>query len=140
MLSIFETWAPLGLREALLITLASVFIIGGYLFSIMVMRVGEVAVVSPFRYTGLIFALIFGLLLLGEWPNGVCPSGGRRGGRDGCLHDPAGTGPVASRAAAGGARGNRRLTGPVRASRMARPSAEACGSRGAVDSPYDSPP
>ncbi|KPQ13334.1 MAG: putative membrane protein [Rhodobacteraceae bacterium HLUCCO18] len=70
-LSIFETWAPLGLREALLITLASVFIIGGYLFSIMVMRVGEVAVVSPFRYTGLIFALIFGLLLLGEWPNGV---------------------------------------------------------------------
>jgi hypothetical protein len=30
---------------------AALFIIGGYLFSIMVMRVGEVAVAAPFRYT-----------------------------------------------------------------------------------------
>jgi drug/metabolite transporter (DMT)-like permease len=37
----------------------------------MVMRVGEVAVVAPFRYTGLVFALIFGLVFFAEWPNAL---------------------------------------------------------------------
>jgi S-adenosylmethionine uptake transporter len=69
--SLFQPWAPIGLREAGLIALASVFIIGGYLFSIMVMRVGEVGVVAPFRYTGLVFALIFGLVFFAEWPNAL---------------------------------------------------------------------
>lgn len=74
-LSAFQTWAPIGLREAALIALASVFIIGGYLFSIMVMRVGEVSVVAPFRYTGLVFALVFGFLFFAEWPNGIALTG-----------------------------------------------------------------
>ncbi len=68
-LSLLEPWVPLGLRDLLFIACSAVFIIGGYLFSIMVMRVGEVAVVAPFRYTGLVFALIFGLLFFAEWPN-----------------------------------------------------------------------
>ena len=44
-------------------------IIGGYLFSVMVMRVGEVSFVAPFRFTGLIWALILGWLAFGEWPD-----------------------------------------------------------------------
>jgi S-adenosylmethionine uptake transporter len=70
-LSLFQTWAPVDLRGAFFIACSSFFIIGGYLFSIMVMRVGEVAVVAPFRYTGLVFALIFGLLFFAEWPNAM---------------------------------------------------------------------
>lgn len=74
-LSVFETWAPVGLREAGLIALAAVFIIGGYLFSVMVMRVGDVAVVAPFRYTGLVFALVFGFVFFAEWPSVLALSG-----------------------------------------------------------------
>ncbi|MDG4650301.1 DMT family transporter [Roseibacterium sp. SDUM158017] len=74
-LSLFEPWAPVGLREAGLIALASVFIIGGYLFSIMVMRVGEIAFTAPFRYTSLVFALVFGFVFFAEWPNALALSG-----------------------------------------------------------------
>jgi drug/metabolite transporter (DMT)-like permease len=75
LLSLLEPWAPLDLRAGALIACSAVFIIGGYLFSIMVMRVGEVSVVAPFRYTGLVFALVFGLLFFAEWPNALALSG-----------------------------------------------------------------
>jgi S-adenosylmethionine uptake transporter len=67
--SLFEPWAPIGPREVGLIALAALFIIGGYLFSVMVMRVGEVGFTAPFRYTSLVFALVLGLAFFGEWPN-----------------------------------------------------------------------
>jgi S-adenosylmethionine uptake transporter len=70
-LSLFEPWVPIGPREAVFISFTAVFIIGGYLFSIMVMRVGDVAVVAPFRYSGLVFALIFGFAFFAEWPNAL---------------------------------------------------------------------
>lgn len=66
--SVLDDWAPLDLRAGLLVLAASVMIIGGYLFSIMVMRVGEIAFVTPFRYTGLIWALVLGWLVFGDWP------------------------------------------------------------------------
>lgn len=74
--SAFGPWAPVGLREAGLLALAAVFIIGGYLFSVMVMRVGEVGFTAPFRYTSLVFALLLGLVLFGEWPNALALAGG----------------------------------------------------------------
>lgn len=64
-----EPWVPVAAKEFYLIVGASVFIIGGYLFSVMVMRVGEVSFVSPFRYTGLLWALLLGLILFGDWPD-----------------------------------------------------------------------
>ncbi|AHM03930.1 Membrane protein, putative [Roseibacterium elongatum DSM 19469] len=73
--SAFEPWAPIGWREAGLISLASVFIIGGYVFSILVMRVGQVGFTAPFRYTSLVFALVLGLAVFGEWPNALALCG-----------------------------------------------------------------
>ncbi|MEQ9696063.1 DMT family transporter [Shimia sp. SDUM112013] len=70
-----ETWVPVTPREAGLLAGASVFIIGGYLFSVLVMRVGEVAVVAPFRYTGLLWALLLGLLVFGDWPDPLTLTG-----------------------------------------------------------------
>lgn len=52
-----------------MLTLAAFFIFLGYLFSVMVMRIGDIAFAAPFRYTGLIWALILGLVLFSEWPN-----------------------------------------------------------------------
>lgn len=66
--SLSVDWAPMNVRATALTLGAAVLIIGGYLFSIMVMRVGEISFVAPFRYTGLIWALVLGWLAFGEWP------------------------------------------------------------------------
>ncbi len=66
--SLAAPWAPMGGREVGLITVAATCIIAGYLFSIMVMRVGEISFVAPFRYTGLLWALLLGWVVFGEWP------------------------------------------------------------------------
>lgn len=71
LLSWGEVWAPVEARSASLLALAAVFIFGGYLFSVMVMRVGEIGFVAPFRYTGMITALIVGYLFFGDWPDGL---------------------------------------------------------------------
>lgn len=69
--SLATPWQPVGGREALLIVAAAGFIIGGYLFSVMVMRAGDVGASAPFRYSGLVWALILGWLIFGDWPDGV---------------------------------------------------------------------
>ena len=48
---------------------ASVFGIAGYAALTQAMRLGEVAVVTPFRYTRLLFALGIGVLVFGERPD-----------------------------------------------------------------------
>ena len=69
--SLSGDWAMMDMRAGVLTAGAGVMIIGGYLFSIMVMRVGEISFVAPFRYTGLIWALGLGWLVFGEWPDGI---------------------------------------------------------------------
>lgn len=67
--SAFDTWAPVGAREGGLIAGAALFVFLGYLCSIMVMRVGDIAFVTTFRYTGLVWALLLGGLVFGDWPS-----------------------------------------------------------------------
>lgn len=67
--SIGSDWQPLDLRLALLLIGSSVLILGAYLFSVMVMRVGDVSFIAPFRYTGLLWALGLGWLFFGDWPD-----------------------------------------------------------------------
>jgi S-adenosylmethionine uptake transporter len=62
-------WAALAPRDGLVIAGASVMILGGYLFSIMVMRVGEISFIAPFRYTSLLWALGLGWAVFGDWPD-----------------------------------------------------------------------
>ncbi len=69
--AIFTDWQPLTTTSATTLAAASVFILGGYLFSVSAMRVGEIAVIAPFRYTSLLFALTLGLLVFGEWPDAL---------------------------------------------------------------------
>lgn len=47
---------------------SAVFIMGGYYFSILVMRIADASATAPFRYTGLIWALIIGWFVFGDWP------------------------------------------------------------------------
>ena len=62
-------WAPMTPDLGLLILGAAVFVIGGYFLSVQVMRTGDVAFIAPFRYTGLIWALVLGWLIFGHWPS-----------------------------------------------------------------------
>lgn len=66
--SLGTPWEPVAPEMTQLIVLAAIFVVGGYFFSVQVMRVGDVSFVAPFRYTGLIWALILGWLVFGDWP------------------------------------------------------------------------
>ncbi|MFV0359749.1 DMT family transporter [Tropicimonas sp.] len=64
-----QPWQPVSLHGGLALLGASVAIIGGMLFSILTMRVGEIAFVSPFRYLSMLWALLMGFAVFGEWPD-----------------------------------------------------------------------
>ncbi|OAN70994.1 DMT family transporter [Seohaeicola saemankumensis] len=68
MASMTVEWVPITLHRGSMILGAAVMVVFGYVFSVMVMRVGEISFVAPFRYTGLIWALVLGWLVFGDWP------------------------------------------------------------------------
>ncbi|NIZ60877.1 EamA family transporter [Sedimentitalea sp. CY04] len=63
------TWEPVSVHSLTAVVGAALFIFAGYLCSVMTMRVGDVAFISPFRYTGLLWALLLGWLVFGDWPD-----------------------------------------------------------------------
>ncbi|MGR3735989.1 DMT family transporter [Pseudophaeobacter sp.] len=75
-LSLGQDWQPVAVDQWVMLTAAACFIFGGYLCSVMTMRVGDVATVSPFRYSGLLWALILGWLVFGDWPDALTLLGG----------------------------------------------------------------
>ena len=52
-------WRPIEANDLIRPGCATIFLIGGYLFAVMTMRVGEISFVSPFRYTVLICVFFF---------------------------------------------------------------------------------
>lgn len=66
---------PIGAGEAALVGAASVFLIAGYMFGVMAMRVGDIGFVAPFRYTSLVWALGLGWALFGTWPDTLTLAG-----------------------------------------------------------------
>lgn len=65
---LFIEWAPVTPQLGGMVFAAALFIIGGYFFSVQVMRAGDVSFIAPFRYTGLIWALLLGWTFFGDWP------------------------------------------------------------------------
>jgi len=66
--SIATPWVAISGIHALMVIGSSICIFGGYYFSVRVMRVGEISFIAPFRYTGLVWALVLGWLVFGDWP------------------------------------------------------------------------
>ncbi|MFN4130962.1 MAG: DMT family transporter [Paracoccaceae bacterium] len=62
-------WQPLTQGQAVLVAAASMALVVGYLFAVMVMRVGDISFVAPFRYTALIWAIFLGWLVFGSLPD-----------------------------------------------------------------------
>lgn len=68
MASLTVEWVPMDLYRSTMTLGAAVMVVFGYVFSVMVMRIGQISFVAPFRYTGLIWALVLGWLVFGDWP------------------------------------------------------------------------
>ncbi len=64
-----EHWIMPSGRAVALLASASIFLIGGYLTAVDFMRHGDIAVVAPFRYTVIIWAVIVGFLVWREVPD-----------------------------------------------------------------------
>ena len=61
---------PISGVEAAKVLGAGAFLIVGYLSSVMAMRSGDIGLVAPFRYTSLLWAIMLGLFLFGDVPDG----------------------------------------------------------------------
>ena len=62
---------PLNMQNSSFILLAAFFIVFGYYTAVLVMRSGEISFISPFRYTAILFALIFGFIFFDEKPDKI---------------------------------------------------------------------
>ena len=67
----FMEWQPVTWQVMFLLAGTIVFVLLGYVASVSAMRVGTIAVVTPFRYTILLMAIVLGALLFGSLPNGL---------------------------------------------------------------------
>lgn len=64
----FETWVPMTWGDVLWLAMASVCIVLGYSSIVLALRVGNISVVAPYRYTIIIFSLLSGYLVWGDVP------------------------------------------------------------------------
>jgi drug/metabolite transporter (DMT)-like permease len=65
----FEPWVWPTLLQVAQIALAAVCVLVGHLWIIMSLRTGDIATVAPFRYAGIIWAILLGLVFWGELPD-----------------------------------------------------------------------
>ena len=70
-----QGWHAPSARQLALLAAASVFLSGGYYLIIVGMREGEMSVIAPFRYTGLLYALLVGWVVWRNVPNALAWAG-----------------------------------------------------------------
>jgi len=75
LLSIPQDWKPVEASHLAMLAVAAVFLGAGYYLLINAMRAGEMSVIAPFRYSGLLFALVIGYLVWREVPNTLAWTG-----------------------------------------------------------------
>lgn len=71
----FETWQPLVLRETLYLLGAALFVAGGNYAIIVAFRTADVSLVTGFRYSILVFSIIAGLVIWGDFPDPLALAG-----------------------------------------------------------------
>ena len=73
--SLFSAWKPVDALQLGLLAAASVFLSAGYFLLTVSMRAGEMSLIAPFRYTGLLFALVLGYAVWGDVPDALAWTG-----------------------------------------------------------------
>lgn len=67
--ALMDGWQPMTRGQVALLATAAAFLSVGYFFVIVAIRHGEISVVAPFRYSGLLVALVLGWAVWGDVPN-----------------------------------------------------------------------
>ncbi len=67
--TLLQGWEPVTGQQFALLAVAAVFLAVGYHLIIRATRTGELAVVAPFRYSGLLMAVALGWVVWGDVPN-----------------------------------------------------------------------
>jgi drug/metabolite transporter (DMT)-like permease len=62
-------WTTPAAGQVALLAFGAVVLLVGYQFIIKAMRLGEISFVAPFRYTGLLWAILLGFLVFGDVPS-----------------------------------------------------------------------
>jgi drug/metabolite transporter (DMT)-like permease len=62
-------------RQFILLALAAVFLASGYLFMVATLRLGELSGTAPFRYSIMVFAIISGIAVFGQFPDWIASLG-----------------------------------------------------------------
>jgi drug/metabolite transporter (DMT)-like permease len=71
MLALFQPWAAMDGRTVLLLIGAAAVVTLGNLAIIVAFRDVDVSVVSPYRYTLIVWAVLAGALVFGDFPTGI---------------------------------------------------------------------
>jgi drug/metabolite transporter (DMT)-like permease len=67
--ALFEGFVPLELWQFGCLAAASLFLGLGYICMVMTLRLGQIAVSAPFRYVNVVFSILSGVLVFGEYPD-----------------------------------------------------------------------
>ncbi len=67
--SLWQPWVAVDGYGAFTIIAAASALVVGYMFVVMVMRVGEISFVAPFRYVSLLVAIVMGWLVFNTFPD-----------------------------------------------------------------------
>jgi drug/metabolite transporter (DMT)-like permease len=70
-----QGWQAMSARELALIAGAALCLSGGYLLITMSARAGDISAVAPWRYTGMLWAILLGWLLWRELPDALAWGG-----------------------------------------------------------------
>lgn len=69
--AIDSPWVAIDVTQIALLAGAAIFILGGNIFSVAVMRIGDIGFIAQFRYTSLLWAILIGIVIFGEWTDPV---------------------------------------------------------------------
>ena len=72
---VFEAWKVPSVGELFALVFASVFSLLGHLCVIYSLRSGEMAAVAPFRYAGIVWAILLGFLIWNQLPDALSLTG-----------------------------------------------------------------
>lgn len=70
-LGIYEGFVPMTLAQFAGLGAAAFFLGIGYVFMVATLRIGEIAATAPYRYAIVLFSIVSGVLVFGEYPDGL---------------------------------------------------------------------
>ncbi len=74
-LSVAQGWTAVTGVQALGLVAAAACLSAAHYLLIYATRTGDISLIAPFRYAGLLFALLTGYLIWGDWPNALAWGG-----------------------------------------------------------------